>query len=322
MLRHLARLHYKPSFSSKRIASSAFAVLQHGRYVSSGITTRSQQSNFRQIGTDKDAGALQDLLRRVMEIDADITQTPVADFKPNTQTCTAYCLADEFELDDICTKLPIDDYFVQNNYEDMLHISNAQSGGDVYLFSNGTVVFWGSDQGKQAGFLHFIRQQQSTSNAVESKEVVEYTIDEDEVTDMKGDIVILNPYIPSVDFSKIAFSYGLGRAAKLNSIEQSLNSYLTEIASIPAALCHKEYNGNQLDNRMLVGKLLSIQQRMVKGSRDGLLGTSDLKWAKPELEGYVNKISTRFDISTRIDIIHKQLDYAKEAVGAARKYTR
>ncbi|KAK4514168.1 uncharacterized protein ATC70_001755 [Mucor velutinosus] len=72
---------------------------------------------------------------------------------------------------------------------------------------------------------------------------------------------------------------------------------------------------------MLVGKLLSIQQRVVKGSRDGLLGTSDLKWAKPELEGYVNKISARFDISTRIDIIHKQLDYAKEVVGTARKYT-
>ncbi|CAO3651584.1 unnamed protein product [Mucor fragilis] len=307
MLRHISRLHYKPFLSNKRIASSAFTVLQHGRFVSSGTTTIWQQSNFRHIGTEKDAGALQDLLRRVMEIDADITQTPVVDFKPNTQTCTAYCLADEFELDCISTKLPMNDYFVQGNYEDLLHISNTQSGGNVYLFSNGTVVFWGCDQEKQAGFLDFIRQQQPTPNVVESKQVVEYTIDEDEVTDMKGDILILNPYIPSVDLSKIAFSYGLGRAAKLSSVEQSLSSYLAEIASIPAALGHGEYNGNQSHNQMLVGKLLCIQQRMVKGSRDGLLGTSDLKWAKPELEGYVNKISTRFDVSTRIDILHKQL---------------
>lgn len=119
--------------------------------------------------------------------------------------------------------------------------------------------------------------------------------------------MILNPYIPSVDMSKIAFSYGLGRAAKLTSIEQSVKKYLTDIASIPAALCHVEYQGNQMHNRVLTGKLLSIQQRLVKGSRDGLLGTSDLKWSKPELEGYVNKISSRFDVSTRIDIIHKQL---------------
>ncbi|KAF1797230.1 hypothetical protein FB192DRAFT_1402811 [Mucor lusitanicus] len=287
------------------------------------MTTRSQQSNFRQIGTEKDAGALQDLLRRVMEIDADITQTPVVDFKPNTQTCTAYCLADEFKLDDMMAKLPVDDFYVKSNYEDMLHISNTQSGGDVYLFSNGTVVFWGYDQESQARFLEFTRQHQptTTSTIIESKQVVEYTIDEDEVTDMKGDIMILNPYIPSVDLSKIAFSYGLGRAAKLSSIEHSLNSHLTEIASIPAALGHGEYRGDHSRNQMLVGKLLSIQQRMVKGSRDGLLGTADLKWAKPELEGYVSKISTRFDVSTRIEVIHKQLDYAKAVVDAARKYT-
>ncbi|KAL9537804.1 hypothetical protein MBANPS3_011446 [Mucor bainieri] len=271
------------------------------------MTTRSQQSNFRQIGTEKDAGALQDLLRRVMEIDANITQTPVVDFKPNTQTCTAYCLADEFALDSISTKLPVDDYFVQTNYNDMLHISNTQSGGDVYLFSNGTVVFWGCDQDKQAGFLDVIRQQQTTSNVIESKQVIEYTIDEDEVTDMKGDIMILNPYMPSVDLSKIAFSYGLGRAAKVSSIEQSLNSYLTEIGSIPAALISGSYKGDLPCHQMLVGKLLSIQQTMVKGSRDGLLGTCDLNWAKPELKVYVNKMSTRFDVATRIEIIHKQL---------------
>lgn len=44
---------------------------------------KSLKSNFRHIGTEKDAGALQDLLRRVMEIDADITKTPVVEFKPN-----------------------------------------------------------------------------------------------------------------------------------------------------------------------------------------------------------------------------------------------
>lgn len=78
---------------------------------------------------------------------------------------------------------------------------------------------------------------------------------------------------------------------------------------------------------------------MAKGSRDKLLDTSSLKWAKPELEGYVNKISTRFDVSTRIDIIHNQsgnsknqalsyfnpctcfhVNYAKEVIGTAKEY--
>jgi hypothetical protein len=45
-----------------------------------------EQTDFRHIGTEKDAGALQDLLRRVMEIDAEITCTPVVDYKPNVKS--------------------------------------------------------------------------------------------------------------------------------------------------------------------------------------------------------------------------------------------
>lgn len=46
---------------------------------------KSPKNDFRHIGTEKDAGALQDLLRRVMEIDADITKTPIVEFKPNVK---------------------------------------------------------------------------------------------------------------------------------------------------------------------------------------------------------------------------------------------
>ncbi|CEJ03288.1 hypothetical protein RMCBS344292_17275 [Rhizopus microsporus] len=76
----------------------------------------------------------------------------------------------------------------------MLHMSNSLSVGDISLFSNDTVVLWGLNQDRQTDFLDLIRQQQPTLNVIETKEVVEYTTDEDEVTDMKGDIMILNPY--------------------------------------------------------------------------------------------------------------------------------
>lgn len=127
------------------------------------------------------------------------------------------------------------------------------------------------------------------------------------VTDMKGDIMILNPFIPLVDLSKIAFSYGLGRAAKLTSVEASIKQFLIDIANIPVTLYSSNVTKKSFSNRSLTGKLLFIQQRMIKGSQDGLLGTPDFHWAKPELEGYVNKISTRFDVSTRIAILNKQL---------------
>ncbi|CAO3662947.1 unnamed protein product [Rhizopus microsporus] len=132
------------------------------------------------IETENEDGVLQELFRRVMEIDADITQTPVAIFKPNAQACTAYCLADDFELDNITGKLSVDNYIVKKNYNDMLHMSNSLSVGDISLFSNDTVVLWGLNQDRQTDFLDLIRQQQPTLNVIETKEVVEYTTDEDE----------------------------------------------------------------------------------------------------------------------------------------------
>ena len=134
-----------------------------------------------------------------MEIDADITQTPVVEFKPNvnmqfnkptveletdailqTQICTAYCIDDEFSLDDMAKRLPFENYYVSNAYDNMLHISNTLHGGDIYLFNNGTLTFWGLDQNNQDWFLNNIRQQKNTLGFHEAKETVEYTIDEDE----------------------------------------------------------------------------------------------------------------------------------------------
>ena len=44
------------------------------------------------------------------------------------------------------------------------------------------------------------------------------------MTDLKGDVIILNP--EGIQLSKLAFSYGLGRAAKFNSIEHDLDDVM------------------------------------------------------------------------------------------------
>lgn len=102
----------------------------------------------------------------------------------------------------------------------------------------------------------------------------------DRVTDIKGDVILLNPYVPSIDLSKVAFSYGLGRAAKLTSIEKSLDDYLTQFEGLPYS--KEKLLGKSAPNPT---ELLYIRQRMVKGSHDGFLGTQDFHWTRPELQG-------------------------------------
>jgi uncharacterized Rmd1/YagE family protein len=71
----------------------------------------------------------------------------------------------------------------------MLHIMDHHQGGDIYLFSNGTLVYWGLDMQRQDTFLnecirkHLPKEEQGTDSIIkvyESKVMAEYTIDEDE----------------------------------------------------------------------------------------------------------------------------------------------
>ncbi|CAO3630734.1 unnamed protein product [Mucor hiemalis] len=277
---------------------------------SSGALLSNVKDDFRHIGTEKDTGALQDLLRRVMEIDAQITNTAVVNFKPKTQICTGYCVADALDLHEITSKLSSSsDFHVTNthSFSNMIHILDQAHGGDVYLFSNGTFVCWGLDQLQQEKILNYCGERSPMIGT--TFESMEYIIDEDEVTDIKGDVILLNPHVPSIELSKVAFSFSLGRAAKLASIEKSLEDYLTMIDAI---LFENEKNLLST-GRPSTTQLLRIRQRMMKGSRDGFLGTSDFHWTRPELQGYVDKISTTFDVQTRIQILNKKMEYAIDA---------
>lgn len=71
----------------------------------------------------------------------------------------------------------------------MLHILDHHQGGDIYLFSNGTLVYWGMDQDRQQFFLneyikrHCAQEKEApdfVAKVCESKVMAEYTIDEDE----------------------------------------------------------------------------------------------------------------------------------------------
>lgn len=145
------------------------------------------------------------------------------------------------------------------------------------------------------------------------------------MTDLKGDVILLNP--EGIQLSKLAFSYGLGRAAKLNSIEHDLDDVM--------CLLHESLlNGTRDNKQWLLSKIAFIYSRFYQSAKDGFLGTSDFHWAKPEMQskqkkkkrkkelqvfctfllykiGYVDKISTRFDVNTRIAILNRKLGKEK-----------
>lgn len=103
---------------------------------------------------------------------------------------------------------------------------------------------------------------------------------------MKGDIIILNPSVPSPTLAKISFSHGLARSAKLSVLEGLLERYLSSTKRIPTLLLHgKKIHLTRKEILMKLGELLSFRQQLNLSAGESFLDTPDFYWARPELEG-------------------------------------
>lgn len=83
----------------------------------------------------------------------------------------------------------------------------------------------------------------------------------------------MKPREPSIESSKVAFSYGLGLAAKTTSIEYSMCTCLAVFEKLPTQLMFdKRISSFKHDFRRypkhLNGRLLAIHMRMMKCPED------------------------------------------------------
>lgn len=147
---------------------------------------------------------------------------------------------------------------------------------------------------------------------------------------MKGDIILLNPHVPSPTLSKISFSHGLARSAKLAVLENMLETYLSSTKRIPTLLLQgKKIPLTRKEILKKLGELLSFRQQLNLSAGESFLDTPDFYWARPELEGkenkgihgvslsdslptsnyaeYYNTISRHLDVRPRIAILNKKL---------------
>ncbi|KAG0171777.1 hypothetical protein DFQ30_000384 [Apophysomyces sp. BC1015] len=267
------------------------------------------------MGQKDEAGALQSLLKRVMEIDAEITNTvPPTEYNHNTQKCRAYCTAEEYDLPKLEELLKQSTAYqsMPSITPDALHLAVVpeRGGGEVFVFSNGTFVAWGVQQSQTDEFFRdCVRGLQS---GVELRPIrietenMEYTVDEDEMTDMKGDMILLNPHIPSPTLAKVAFSYGLARSTKLSALESLMEEHLSAMKRIPMLLMDdRPITMGRREIKMKLGELLHFRQQWV--SWEGSLDEADFYWARPELKDCYNKVLRNTDVRPRIAVLNRKL---------------
>ncbi|KAI8391797.1 uncharacterized protein BYT42DRAFT_558110 [Radiomyces spectabilis] len=317
------------SVAAQTVRLSTRRPLAQSGFTAMRFMSTQTRSNIRRVGQEKDAGALQNLLKRVMEVDAGMTDMMPAPFTPHTYKCRAYCTAEEYQLSLLEKHLSSSSTFkvMPLITPDILHIQvdPSQGGGEMFVFSNGTFVAWGVQENCEQQFLQdCIRKlpgfEIHSIQAIETEDA-EYVIDEDEATDMKGEVILLNPHIPSLTLSRISFSHGLARSAKLSVLESMLENYLSSTKHIPILMLQgKKIPLTRREILMKVGELLSFRQQLNLSAGESFLDTPDFYWARPELEEYYHKISRHLDVRPRIAILNKKLDYANELASILKEH--
>lgn len=189
-----------------------------------------------------------------------------------------------------------------------------QAAATAIIFEEGTLVTWNiTSQTLLKDLLqtcrkHCYGQQYS---AIET-EHLEYLVKD--TAEMRKDTVIIpNTSEDQVLLTQIAFSSGLARSTRLGVIESQLDSFLEGLIPITEQLAQ----GHRLRfSRQFVvstmGQLLHFRGNLNLHSE--LTEIPDMYWSLPELETLYLQVSRSLDVSQRIAMINRKLDYANEIV--------
>ncbi|CCE72855.1 Piso0_000454 [Millerozyma farinosa CBS 7064] len=206
---------------------------------------------------------------------------------------------------------------------------------DVMILSNGTVVGWGVDeQTLENELIKYIQPAVNVPCTWESDEVdwiqlpsprsQEYSELTQSISSsqgkgpsrdssyMQGDImVIVGRDENEVLLHKAAFAIGFSRSTRLSVLESALENHI----QLTRANSERMSRGEQIHTReadvlRLTGRLFLLRGKLNFYSE--LIETPDVYWTEPNLEKIYESISRSLDITPRISILNRKLDYATE----------
>ena len=194
-----------------------------------------------------------------------------------------------------------------------------ENPGEIFIFLSGTFVTWGLSPQIGELFLRTIIKNPCANierqvYADVDTEEMEYVYDPRQVGGkslIRDNMAVIGTDLEG-PLSKLAFSHGLARSAKLSYLEASLDQYLERTGDFSASFMKgKKINLSRAEIRRRFGELLSFRQQLNLHSRDSFLDTPDFYWSRPELEELYHAMSKAHDVRPRISILNKKIDYGE-----------
>lgn len=139
-------------------------------------------------------------------------------------TCTAYCVAKNFNFQALKEAISGRNYC--SIYRDVIHI--GKDPGDIFIFSYGVLVFWGTSREAFEGIINQVRpfEQEPFQDHLSD----EFTFSVSGGSKIRDDHISLAT--EDVE-EKLAISHGIAQSVKLEEFELSAEKTIAETAHIP-----------------------------------------------------------------------------------------
>jgi uncharacterized Rmd1/YagE family protein len=193
-------------------------------------------------------------------------------------------------------------------FREVIHL--PLSGGDVYCFAFGSVVFWNLSKTDEEKFLEKISKY--AEGSIKEFETDIFTFSYGKKNEIHLDTIVLAD-TKSI-LAKLAISYGIAQSSKLSVFEQRTEQTIQKTEYIPQSL---EKTGKiPLSRRkisQMIGRLM-IERNMVN-LHSNILDTPDFFWEQPKFEPLYQMTIHDQDITDRIEILNKRLDIMRDLFG-------
>jgi len=202
--------------------------------------------------------------------------------------------------------------YISDKLRDILKISHVDTNSTVFIFKNGTVVFWGVKRHQVHAYLETIKHF--------SDKLIPFLV-RDEFSYQLGEQTIIKPHDyfdvdciiidSNSDDLKLSLSYGFSQSVKLQYFEMILETLIEKYTPLIQSLTSTgamEISRKQI--RQAIGEILAAKSEMNLISN--FLYHPKYFWQHPTLEEYYTMLERYMHIQRRVNAINHRLDTLNE----------
>lgn len=220
--------------------------------------------------------------------------------------CRALCFAETFQLSKLTEKLKNDTSIKIQRSSQLLYVTANSQDFEMAIFEYGAIVYWG----KTSDHIATIRKWLNlfAGSHFPTTEMEQFQVTEGDATKIYGNVITLATQdIPT----KIAISYALGQAVKLNQYENKVETAMASLEDIPQKLHQSgKVAINRHESLKKIGLIFLVKSQI--NLHSDLLDTPDYFWDRPESEKLYLATTKEMDLNIRIHTLNRRLDIMKD----------